>query len=135
MIQKEVAERLLARPGGKEYGMLTVAVQYYAQTEMVARVPAHVFIPRPQVDSAVIRLTPHRTPPVRVTSNEQFFRVVRAGFKERRKTVANNFKSHLLPDWDKARINDWLIGLQIEPTRRAETLSIEEFARISNALT
>lgn len=133
MMQKEVAERLLASPGRKDYGLLTVAVQYYAVVEMIARVPAHVFIPRPQVDSAVIRLTPHRTSPVRVTSDEQFFRVVRAGFKERRKTLANNFKSHLFPDWDKAQINDWLTQLHIEPSRRAETLSLEEFARISNA--
>lgn len=134
MIQKEMAERLLASPGHKDYGLLTIAVKYYAAAEMITRVPAHVFIPRPKVDSAVIRLTPHPVPPVRVESEEQFFRIVRAGFKERRKTLANNFKSHLFPDWDKTRINEWLNQFHIDPSRRAETLSLEEFARISNAL-
>lgn len=134
MMQKEVGERLLARPGSKDYGLLTVAVNYYAVPDKIARVPSHVFIPRPHVDSVVIRLTPHRAPPVHIQSQERFFLVVRAGFRERRKTLANNLKSHLLPDWDKAEVNQWLMQLEIDPVRRAETLSLHEFARISNAL-
>lgn len=134
MMQKEVAERMLAQPGSKDYGMLTVAVRYYAFPEKVARVPAHVFIPRPHVDSIVISLTPYAHPPVDVQSREQFFSVVKASFSERRKTLANNLLSHLVTDWDKTRLNAWLANLGIDPSRRAETLSLAEFARISNAL-
>lgn len=134
MTQKEVAERMAAQPGGKDYSMLSVAVQYYASVKTVARVPAHVFIPRPKVDSAVVCLEPHQTAPVAVQSEETFFSVVQSGFRERRKTLANNIKTHLLPDWSKAQVNEWLTGLDIDPQRRAETLSQAEFARISNAL-
>lgn len=133
MTQKEVAERLTAKPGSKSYGWLTVAVHYYTSPEIVARVPTHVFIPRPQVDSAVIRLTPHLTPPVDAGNREQFFQVVQASFKERRKTLTNNLKAHLLRSWDKARIREWLTQLDIDPSRRAETLSLHEFARMSRA--
>lgn len=134
MLQKEVSERILAQPGSKDYGILSIAVQYYAVPERVARVPAHVFIPRPKVESAVIRLTPHARPPVDVIDRYRFFSVVQASFKERRKTIANNLQAHLFVHWDKARVNEWLTNLQIDPRRRAETLTLAEFARLSNAL-
>lgn len=134
MMQKEVAERVLAKPGSKDYGVLSVAVQYYATPEKVARVPAHVFVPRPHVDSAVLSLTPHKTSPAFVANRELFFAVVKSSFKERRKTLANNLNAHLFTDWNKSQVNEWLNRVGIDPRRRAETLSLAEFARISNAL-
>lgn len=134
MMQKEVAERMLAKPGSKDYGVLSVAVHYYASLEKVARVPAHVFIPRPQVDSIVVSLIPYAHPPVDIQSREQFFSIVKASFRERRKTLANNLHAHLFTDWDKSQLNAWLTDLGIDPSRRAETLSLAEFARISNAM-
>lgn len=134
MLQKEVSERILAQPGNKNYGILSIAVQYYAIPERVARVPAHVFIPRPKVESVVIRLTPHARPPVDVIDRDRFFSIVKASFKERRKTIANNLQAHLFVHWDKTRVNEWLMNLEIDPIRRAETLSLAEFARLSNAL-
>lgn len=135
LVQKEVAERMLASPGSKAYSMLSVAVQYYAALKKIANVPAHVFVPRPQVESVIVQLTPYTAPPVHVASTSQFFTVVRASFRERRKTLTNNLTSHLFTDWDKSRVNEWLTALDIDPSRRAETLSIAEFARMTNALT
>lgn len=133
MLQKEVGERIAAKPGNKHYGLLSIAVQFYARPERVARVPAHVFIPRPRVDSVIIRLQPHEKPPVDVRSVEHFFRVARAGFKERRKTVTNNLKAHLLVEWEKQEIRAWLSRLGIDPNARVETLALDELAVISNA--
>lgn len=133
MVQKEVAERMISPPGTKAYGLLSVAVQYYARVERVANVPTHVFIPRPNVSSAVIKLTPHTTPSVQVASTAHFFSIVRAGFRERRKTLANNLAAHIFDGWRKSQVVEWLTEQGIDPSRRAETLTLEEFANLSNA--
>jgi|HigsolmetaGSP12D_1036236.scaffolds.fasta_scaffold00217_7 16S rRNA (adenine1518-N6/adenine1519-N6)-dimethyltransferase len=133
MVQKEVAERLAASPGGKDYGSLSVAVQYYCEPEFVCAVPAGVFIPAPQVDSAVIRLTRRADPPVRVTDERRLFRVVHAAFAQRRKTLANNLSALAGRD-RKGELEDLLRRIGIDPGRRGETLSLAEFAALSEAL-
>lgn len=135
MLQKEVADRIAAKPGGKEYGSLSIAVQYYTEAETVMVVPKTVFMPQPNVDSAVIRLTVRKEPIVQVRDEEFFFQVTRASFAQRRKTILNNLTSQL-PD-GKAKKEAILQALQqaeIDPTRRGETLSIVEFGRLSDAL-
>lgn len=135
MLQKEVADRIAAKPGTKEYGSLSIAVQYYTEAETVMIVPKTVFIPQPNVDSAVIRLTVRKEPIVQVQSEEFFFTVTRASFAQRRKTILNNLTSQL-PDGKskKEQILEALAEAEIEPTRRGETLSIAEFARLSDSL-
>jgi 16S rRNA (adenine1518-N6/adenine1519-N6)-dimethyltransferase len=133
MVQKEVAERMAARPGGKEYGSLSIAVQYYCEPEVVAVVPSGAFIPAPNVDSAVIRLTKRREPAVAVPDEERFFRVVHTAFAQRRKTIANNL-SALSGKERKAELTALLAECGIKPERRAETLSLAEFARIDEEL-
>ncbi|RLQ91694.1 16S rRNA (adenine(1518)-N(6)/adenine(1519)-N(6))-dimethyltransferase RsmA [Falsibacillus albus] len=135
MLQKEVADRISAKPGTKEYGSLSIAIQYYTQAETVMVVPKTVFMPQPNVDSAVIRLTTREKPAVDVIDEEFFFQVTRASFAQRRKTILNNLTSQL-PD-GKSKKEVILGSLEkagIEPTRRGETLSLDEFARISNEL-
>lgn len=137
MIQKEVAERINAKPGGKEYGSLSVAIQYYAVTSLVCHVPHTVFVPQPNVDSSVIRLSLRKNPPVEVRNETFFFEVVRASFAQRRKTLINNLSSALTVKGDKLPKNqlyELLERVGIDATRRGETLSIDEFARLSNAL-
>ncbi|MGG1399618.1 16S rRNA (adenine(1518)-N(6)/adenine(1519)-N(6))-dimethyltransferase RsmA [Bacillus salipaludis] len=135
MLQKEVADRISASPGTKDYGSLSIAVQYYTEAETVMIVPKTVFIPQPNVDSAVIRLTRRTTPAVTVKDEGFFFQVTRASFAQRRKTLLNNLTSQL-PDGKqkKEQILDALGGCGIDPTRRGETLSLEEFGRLSDAL-
>ncbi|ALC88470.1 16S rRNA methyltransferase [Bacillus sp. FJAT-18017] len=135
MLQKEVADRITARPGTKDYGSLSIAIQYYTNAEVVMIVPKTVFVPQPNVDSAVIRLTVREKPAVKVKDEEFFFEVTRASFAQRRKTILNNLTSQLEQGKEKkdliiAALND----SDIEPTRRGETLSLEEFARLSNSL-
>lgn len=132
MIQKEVAERIAAKPGTKDYGSLSVAAQFYAETEVAMIVPASVFIPRPNVDSAVIRLKVRDRPPVEVDDQDMFFRVVRSSFAQRRKTLLNNLMNGLFRKEQKGEVIQMLADIQIDPTRRGETLSIEEFARLAN---
>ncbi|TYA12457.1 16S rRNA (adenine(1518)-N(6)/adenine(1519)-N(6))-dimethyltransferase RsmA [Paenibacillus faecis] len=134
MIQKEVAERMAAGPGGKEYGSLSIAVQYYSEPELVCIVPHSVFIPQPNVESAVIRLKVRSAPPVTVTEEAFFFEVVQAAFAQRRKTISNNLKSRFFPGEGRERLESLLAEAGIEPARRAETLSLEEFAKLSNTL-
>ncbi|MFC4075554.1 16S rRNA (adenine(1518)-N(6)/adenine(1519)-N(6))-dimethyltransferase RsmA [Salinithrix halophila] len=134
MIQKEVAERLTAEPGSKAYGSITVTTQYYTQPEWVTRVPAHVFLPRPQVDSAVIRLRVRETPAVSVSDEHLFFRVVRSAFGQRRKTLPNALSAGLFGGKRKGELTDWLVEADIDPKRRGETLSLVEFARLANLL-
>lgn len=134
MIQKEVAERLTAKPVGKAYGSLTVTTQYYTEAEWVSRVPAHVFVPRPQVDSAVIRLNVRQQPAVSVQNERLFFRVVRAAFGQRRKTLANALAAGLFAGKRKEDLVRWIGEAGIDPKRRGETLSIEEFAQLTNHL-
>lgn len=132
MIQKEVAERMAASPGGKDYGSLSIAVQYYSVPELVCTVPHSVFIPQPNVESAVIRLKVRETPPVDVEDESFFFEVVHASFAQRRKTIANNLKTRFFPGEGRERLESLLAEAGITPSRRAETLSLQEFAGLSN---
>ncbi len=132
MIQKEVADRIAAKPGSKDYGSLSVAAQFYAEAEIAMNVPASVFIPKPNVDSAVLKLSIREKPAVDVTDEELFFRVVRASFAQRRKTILNNLMSNLAGKEQKEMVIQALETAGIEPSRRGETLSIEEFAKLSN---
>lgn len=130
MIQKEVAERIIAQPGSKAYGALSVAVQYYTEPEIVLEVPSKSFLPAPEVTSSVIRCKVRTTPPVKVVDEKLFFRTVKAAFAQRRKTLANTFKTTGL---DKDNIEIILSKAEIDFNRRGETLSLEELANISNA--
>jgi 16S rRNA (adenine1518-N6/adenine1519-N6)-dimethyltransferase len=134
MIQREVAERMSAQPGGKEYGSLSIAVQYYCEPELVKIVPPTVFIPKPNVDSAVIRLRLRSEPPVQVEDESFFFDVVHACFAQRRKTIANNLLGSLFAKGDRAALESVLAACGIDPSRRGETLSIAEYARLSDAI-
>ncbi|MDH4619130.1 16S rRNA (adenine(1518)-N(6)/adenine(1519)-N(6))-dimethyltransferase RsmA [Brevibacillus sp. AY1] len=132
MIQKEVAERIAAKPGTKEYGSLSVAAQFYADTQVAMIVPASVFVPRPNVDSAVIRLKVRDRPAVEVDDEDVFFRVVKSSFALRRKTLLNNLMNGLFPKAQKDAVVQMLEEIGIDPTRRGETLNMEEFARLAN---
>lgn len=133
MIQKEVAERMAAKPGGKEYGSLSVAVQYYCVPKVVCMVPHTVFIPQPNVDSAVIKLSLRDKPAVDVPDEDHFFKVVQASFAQRRKTLANNLTAFVGKERREA-LTEMLLSNDIDPIRRGETLSLEEFARISRSM-
>lgn len=132
MVQKEVAERMVAKPGGKDYGALSVAVQYYTKPEIMFIVPPQAFIPPPAVESAVIRCTVRSAPPVAVDSEKMFFRVVKAAFAQRRKTLANGLKAAGLV---KEELEQVLAQAGIDGGRRGEQLSLEEFAALANAWT
>jgi 16S rRNA (adenine1518-N6/adenine1519-N6)-dimethyltransferase len=135
MLQKEVADRLAAKPGTKDYGSLSIAIQYYTEAETVMTVPRTVFIPQPNVDSAVIRLMKRKQPPVKVEDEAFFFQVVRASFAQRRKTILNNLVNNLSNGKAmKEQIERVLTETDIDPRRRGETLAMEEFAALSNAL-
>ncbi len=135
MMQKEVADRISAVPGTKAYGSLSIAVQYYMKAEVVMTVPKTVFMPQPNVDSAVLRLIRHEEPPVKVISESFMFEVTRSSFAQRRKTILNNLQSQL-PDGKekKEQILSALAESNIEPTRRGETLSIKEFGLLADNL-
>jgi 16S rRNA (adenine1518-N6/adenine1519-N6)-dimethyltransferase len=130
MVQKEVALRMVAQPGGKDYGALSVAVQYYTEPEIVLDVPPRSFIPAPEVDSVVIACKVRETPAVAVQDEKMFFRVVKAAFGQRRKTLANALKGGGLP---KEQVRDAMEKAGIDPTRRGETLSLTEFAQLADA--
>ncbi|WP_141434171.1 16S rRNA (adenine(1518)-N(6)/adenine(1519)-N(6))-dimethyltransferase RsmA [Bacillus sp. 03113] len=135
MLQKEVADRISAKPGTKEYGSLSIAIQYYMKAEIVIIVPKTVFVPQPNVDSAVIRLTKRPGPLVEVRNEDFFFKIVKASFAQRRKTILNNLTSQLQEGKEKKeQIISALQEADIEPRRRGESLSIEEFARLSDEL-
>ncbi|MEB1809647.1 MAG: 16S rRNA (adenine(1518)-N(6)/adenine(1519)-N(6))-dimethyltransferase RsmA [Bacillaceae bacterium] len=134
MIQKEVADRIAAKPGSKDYGSLSIAAQYYAKAETVFTVPKTVFVPQPNVESAVLRLTIREEPPVEVEDESFFFEVIRSSFAQRRKTIFNNLTHHFGKD-RKEQIEVALTTASVDPKRRGETLSIEEFAQLSNELT
>ena len=135
MLQKEVAERITAKPGSKAYGSLSIAIQYYTQAEMVVTVPKSVFIPQPNVDSAVIRMIKHPIPKVEVIDEDFFFTVTRGSFVQRRKTILNNLQTALPQGKEKKEsILKALEEAGIEPSRRGETLSIEEFGLLSDKL-
>jgi len=135
MMQKEVADRITAKPGTKAYGSLSIAIQYYCTAEVAMVVPKTVFMPQPNVDSAVIRLIRHEKPPVEVIDEDFLFEVSRASFAQRRKTILNNLQNGL-PN-GKQKKDEIIRALEqvgIEPTRRGETLSIVEFGRLADAL-
>lgn len=132
MVQKEVAERMVAKPGGKDYGALSVAVQYYTEPEIVFTVPPKAFIPAPAVESAVIRCAVRPEPPVKVADERMFFRTVKAAFAQRRKTLANALKAGGLPPAAAAEV---LAAAGIDGGRRGETLSLAEFAAVADAWT
>lgn len=131
MVQKEVAERLAASPGGRDYGSMSVFVQYHCEVETIARVSRNVFLPPPDVESAIVRLTPRKNPPVEVQDEEKFFKVVRAAFGKRRKTLLNSLSGLSLT---REQIKSALEAAGIDPARRAETLSLIEFARIAETI-
>ena len=131
MVQKEVAERMAAQPGGKTYGALSVAVQYYTVPEIALYVPPRSFMPPPEVDSVVVNCKVRQTPAVELIDEKMFFRVVKAAFGQRRKTLNNALKSMGV---DKNIIADVLDKAGIEATRRGETLTMEEFGAIANIL-
>ena len=131
MIQKEVAERITAEPGGKEYGALTVAAAYYGTAKKMFDVPPHCFMPRPEVTSSVIRIDVNEKPPVEIKSKENFFKVVKAAFAQRRKTLLNSLANSGIFGAPKDQIEKILGEIGIEENRRPETLSIQDFARIA----
>lgn len=133
MIQQEVAERLKAAPGGKDYGSLTVAIRYHTEVEYLFRVPRTVFIPRPEVDSAVVRLIKRDRPAVNVPDQALFFRVVRGAFGQRRKTLLNAMGG-AFGELGRGDLEDVLNAAGVSPGRRGETLSLEEFAAVSSKL-
>lgn len=132
MVQKEVAERMIAPPGSKTYGALSVAVQYYTAPEIVLDVPPKSFIPAPEVDSVVIACKVRGEPPVTVRDEKLFFRVVKAAFGQRRKTLSNALKG---AGFLKDEVQEALEQAGIEAARRGETLSLEEFAQLADAFT
>lgn len=131
MVQKEVGDRIKAAPGGKEYGALSVAVQYYAKPSQVLLVPPHSFIPQPEVDSIVLKLDILEEPAVSVSDEQLFFRVVKASFGQRRKTLLNALSAGNL-GLSKEQLKQVLSEVGVEENRRGETLSLQEFADIAN---
>lgn len=134
MVQREVADRMAAKPGGKDYGALTIAVQFYTAPEIVCRVPESAFMPAPNVESTVIKLKVRSEPPVQVSDQKLFFHLVKASFAQRRKTLLNNLQNNLQPKREKEDLLRVLEATGIDPTRRGETLSLEEYAKLANAL-
>ena len=134
MVQKEVAERMQASPGTKDYGALTLAVQYYARPEIVANVPPNCFMPRPKVGSAVICLNRHETPIVQVKDEKLMFHLIRASFNQRRKTLANGLNNSPEISLGKEKIQKCLKELGVSETIRGEALTLEQFAELSNYL-
>lgn len=134
MVQKEVADRMQVGPGTKEYGALSLAVQYYAKPEIVANVPPNCFIPRPNVGSAVIRLTRYGEPPVRVEDEDKMFALIRASFNQRRKTLVNGLSNAPGLNLSKEQVLEALEQMGLPATVRGETFTLEQFARLSNLL-
>ena len=133
MVQKEVADRMKTGPGSKEYGALSLAVQYYANPEIVANVPPNCFMPRPNVGSAVIRLTRYETPVVGVKDEKLMFRIIRASFNQRRKTLVNGLKNSGEINFSKEQIEAAITTIGKPLTIRGEALTLAEFAALSNA--
>ena len=134
MVQKEVADRMQVGPGTKEYGALSLAVQYYAKPYIVANVPPNCFIPRPNVASAVIRLTRYTEPPVTVKNEKLMFQLIRASFNQRRKTLVNGIGNAAQLSYTKEQVQQALERMGASPTVRGETFTLEDFARLSDTL-
>ncbi|MFB4161963.1 16S rRNA (adenine(1518)-N(6)/adenine(1519)-N(6))-dimethyltransferase RsmA [Geomicrobium sp. JSM 1781026] len=131
LIQKEVGDRLAAKPSTKSYGSLSIAAQYYAETEVISAVPPQAFMPRPNVDSSIITFRIRKEKAVQVNDEAFFFKCIRASFAQRRKTLRNNLNHWL---GDKERVTEALERSEIDGARRAETLSIQEFGKLADAL-
>ena len=134
MVQKEVADRMQCGPGSKDYGALSLAVQYYAKPEIVANVPPNCFMPRPNVGSAVIRLTKHEESPVQVKDEKLMFRLIRASFNQRRKTLVNGLKNASDLSFTKEEIEAAIESIGQPLTIRGEALTLEQFAELANKL-
>lgn len=134
MVQKEVADRMQCGPGSKDYGALSLAVQYYAKPQIVANVPPNCFMPRPNVGSAVIRLTRHEKPPVEVTDEKLMFRLIRASFNQRRKTLVNGLKNASDLSFTKEQIEAAIGAIGQPLTIRGEALTLSQFAQLANEL-
>ena len=134
MVQKEVADRMQVGPGTKDYGALSLAVQYYAKPEIVANVPPNCFMPRPKVGSAVIRLTRHEVMPVETKDEKLMFSIIRASFNQRRKTLANGLKNSELLHFSKEEIEAAITACGWPLTIRGEALNLQEFARLTDEL-
>lgn len=134
MVQKEVADRIKTGPGSKDYGALSLAVQFYAKPEIVLNVPPECFMPRPNVGSAVIRLERHAECPVEVKDEALMFRLIRASFNQRRKTLANGLKNSGELNFSKEQIENAIESMGLSLTVRGETLTLEQFAQLANLL-
>lgn len=134
MVQKEVADRMQEGPGSKDYGALSLAVQYYAKPEIVANVPPNCFIPRPSVGSAVIRLTRHREMPVQVKDPELMFKIIRASFNQRRKTLQNGLNNSPELPYSKEQVAAAIEKMGLPPSIRGEALTLSQFAGLSDIL-
>ena len=132
MVQKEVADRMQVGPGTKDYGALSLAVQYYARPQIVTNVPPNCFMPRPKVGSAVIRLTRFLEPPVKVDDEKLMFAIIRASFNQRRKTLVNGLKNASELSFTKEQIESALTSAGIPLNIRGEALTLEQFAQLSN---
>lgn len=134
MVQKEVADRMKEGPGSKEYGALSLAVQYYAKPQIMLEVPPSCFMPQPNVGSAVIRLTCHEKPPVNVQDEKLLFQIIRASFNQRRKTLANGLTNFGSFGLSKEELQQCIEELGVPATIRGEALSLEQFAKLSNII-
>lgn len=134
MVQKEVAARMKSGPGSKDYGALSLAVQYYAEPYIVANVPCNCFMPRPNVDSAVIRLTRYEEQPVQVKDEKMLFKVIRASFNQRRKTLQNGLNNSSELNFTKDQIAAAIAAAGFSPSVRGEALTLEQFARLTDIL-
>jgi 16S rRNA (adenine1518-N6/adenine1519-N6)-dimethyltransferase len=134
MVQKEVAARMKAGPGTKDYGALSLAVQYYAEPYIVANVPCNCFMPRPNVDSAVIRLTKYDKPQVAVSDEALLFKLIRASFNQRRKTLVNGLKNSSELSFSKEQAAEAIEKAGLSPSVRGEALTLEQFAQLTNIL-
>ena len=132
MVQKEVADRMQTGPGSKDYGALSLAVQYYAKPEIVANVPPNCFMPRPKVGSAVIRLTRHQNPPVQAKDEKLMFRIIRASFNQRRKTLANGLKNSQELQFTKEQVEQAITECGLPLNIRGEALTLEQFAALAD---
>ena len=134
MVQKEVADRMQVGPGSKDYGALSLAVQYYASPYIVANVPPNCFMPRPKVGSAVIRLTKYKDAPIKVTNEKLLFQLIRASFNQRRKTLQNGIKNFGGLNFSKEQVVQALEEMELPASVRGEALTLEQFAQLSNIL-
>ncbi|MGM0501926.1 MAG: 16S rRNA (adenine(1518)-N(6)/adenine(1519)-N(6))-dimethyltransferase RsmA [Bacillota bacterium] len=134
MVQKEVAERMVASPGGKDYGILSIGIQFHTTAEILFNVPPDVFIPQPKVHSSVVSLNVLEETPIDVTSKEFFFKIVNAGFQQRRKTIRNSLSKAANINLSRDLVDQALEEVNIDSRRRAEKLSLEQFAKLSNKI-